>query len=85
MPRKKLPVILEPEKAQNLLRQPNKRYPTGLRNKAMMSLMLHCGLRVSEVVNLKPGNINLTKGKCFLHNFLIISAVVLSACPLNAI
>jgi len=25
--------------------------------------MLNCGLRVSEVVNLKPGNINLTKGK----------------------
>jgi integrase/recombinase XerD len=59
----KLPVILEPEEAQNLLRQPNKRYPTGLRNKAMMSLMLNCGLRVSEVINLRPGNINLTKGK----------------------
>ena len=63
MPRKKLPVILEPEEVQNLLKQPNKRYSTGLRNKAIMSLMLHCGLRVSEVVNLRPGNINLTKGK----------------------
>jgi integrase/recombinase XerD len=59
----KLPTILEPEEAQNLLKQPNKRYPTGLRNKAMMALMLHCGLRISEVINLKPGNINLTKGK----------------------
>jgi site-specific recombinase XerD len=63
MPRNKLPVILEPEEAQNLLKQPNKRYPSGLRNKAMLTLMLHCGLRVSEVVNLRPGNINLTKGK----------------------
>jgi site-specific recombinase XerD len=63
MTRKKLPAILEPEEAQNLLKQPNKRYPTGLRNKAMMVLMLHCGLRISEVVNLRPGNINLTKGK----------------------
>jgi len=63
MTRKKLPLVLEPEEAQNLLRQPNKRYPTGLRNKAMMSLMLHCGLRLSEVTNLRPGNINLTKGK----------------------
>ena len=60
MPRKKLPVILELEEAQNLLKQPNKRDPTGLRNKAMLSLMLHCGLRVFEVINLKPGNINLT-------------------------
>jgi site-specific recombinase XerD len=63
MTRKKLPAILEPEEAQNLLKQPNKRYPTGLRNKAMMALMLHCGLRISEVINLRPGNINLTKGK----------------------
>lgn len=29
----------------------------------MMALMLHCGLRISEIVNLSPGNINLTKGK----------------------
>ncbi len=40
--KKKLPTILEPEEAQKLLKQPNKRYPTGLRNKAIMSLMLHC-------------------------------------------
>src|SRR5674536_325360 len=68
MTRKKLPVILEPEEAQNLLKQPNKRYPTGLRNKAMLSLMLHCGLRVSEVVNLRLGSINLTKGKLRVEN-----------------
>jgi len=59
----KLSIILELEEAQNLLRQPNKRYPTGLRNKAIMFLMLHCGLRISEVVKLKPSNINLTKDK----------------------
>jgi len=63
MRKNKLPVILEPEEVQNLLKQPNKRYPTGLRNKAIMSLMLYCGLRLSEIVNLKPGNLNLTKGK----------------------
>ena len=60
---KRLPTILEPEEAQKLLKQPNKRYPTGLRNKAIMSLMLHCGLRLSEVINLRPGSISLTKGK----------------------
>ena len=63
MRKNKLPVILELEEVQNLLKQPSKRYPTGLRNKTIMSLMLHCGLRLSEVVNLKPGNLNLTKGK----------------------
>jgi len=36
MRKNKLPVILEPEEVQNLLKQPNKRYPTGLRNKVMM-------------------------------------------------
>ena len=68
MRKNKLPVILELEEVQNLLKQPNKRYPTGLRNKTIMSLMLHYGLRLSEVVNLKPGNINLTKGKLKLES-----------------
>ena len=63
MRKNKLPVILEPDEVQNLLKQPSKRYPTGLRNKTIMSLMLHCGLRLSEITNLKPGHINLTKGK----------------------
>ena len=63
MTRKNLPTILEPEEAQKLLKQPNRRYPTGLRNKAIMSLMLHCGLRLAEVTYLRPGSINLTKGK----------------------
>ncbi len=30
MKKNKLPVTLEPEEAQNLLKQPSKRYPTGL-------------------------------------------------------
>jgi len=68
MAKKKLPTILEPEEAQKLLKQPNKRYPTGLRNKAIMSLMLHCGLRLAEVTNLRPGSINLTKGKLRVVN-----------------
>lgn len=59
----KLPIVLEPEEAQKLLRQPNKRYPTGIRNKTIISLMLHCGLRLSEITDLRPGNINLIKGK----------------------
>ena len=60
---KKLPVILEHEEAEALLRIPNKKYLPGLRNRAIIALMLNMGLRVSEVVNLKPGNDNLTKSK----------------------
>ncbi len=66
--RKKLPVVLEPEEAQSLLSIPNKRYITGIRNKAILALMLNLGLRVSEVVNLKPGDLNLTKRKLRVVN-----------------
>ena len=66
--RKKLPIVLEPEEAQGLLSIPNKRYITGIRNKAILALMLNLGLRVSEVVNLKPGDLNLTKRKLRIVN-----------------
>lgn len=61
--RKKLPVILEREEAKRLISMPKKRYPTGLRNKAMLTLMINLGLRVSEMVNLKANDINLLKSK----------------------
>ncbi len=61
--RKKLPVILEPEEAESLMRIPNKRYLSGKRNLAVLSLMLNLGLRVSEVSNLRSGNVNLTENK----------------------
>lgn len=61
--RKKLPVILEPEEVESLMRIPNKIYFSGKRNLAVLSLMLNMGLRVSEISNLKPQDINLTKNK----------------------
>ena len=57
------PTILEPEEVTKLLKQPNIRYPTSLRNKTIMAIMLHAGLRVSEVVNLRHGDINIGRGK----------------------
>lgn len=61
--RKKLPVVLEHEELEKLLSIPNKRYITGIRNKAILALMANLGLRVSEVVNLKPRDINLGERK----------------------
>jgi len=58
--RKKLPVVLEPEEAQRLIKQPNRRYRTGKRNIAIMKIMLNMGFRVSEITELRPGSINLT-------------------------
>jgi len=60
--RKKLPVILEPEEAERLLRVPNKRYLSGVRNRAILEVMLNMGLRVSEVSNLRPGDIKIIYG-----------------------
>ena len=66
--RKKLPEILNNFEASKLLSIPNSRYPTGLRNLAMMTVMLNIGLRVSEVTNLRPGHINLTENKLRVVN-----------------
>ena len=66
--RKKLPVVLEPEEAQKLIKIPNKRYITGIRNKAIVLVMLNMGLRVSEITDLKPGSINLTSRKLRIVN-----------------
>jgi integrase/recombinase XerD len=57
--RKKLPDILTDQEARRLIDIPNKRYYTGLRNKAMITLMINTGLRVSEAVNLKTNQIDL--------------------------
>lgn len=61
--RKKLPIVLDHEEATKLLSIPDTRYITGIRGKAILALILNCGLRVSEVVKLKPGDLNLAKGK----------------------
>ena len=66
--RNKLPVVLEVEEAKDLLDAPNRRYPTGVRNKAMLSVMLNMGLRVSEVSNLKYGDISICKRKLRVVN-----------------
>ena len=66
--RKKLPVVLEPGEAQKLIKQPNRRYITGIRNKAIILVMLNTGLRVSEITDLKPGSINLSSRKLRIVN-----------------
>jgi len=59
--RKTLPDILTDEEAKRIIEIPNKRYYTGLRNKAIITLMLNTGLRVSEVTDLKTNSIDLNK------------------------
>ena len=66
--RNKLPVVLELEEAKKILDVPNKRYPTEVRNKTMISVMLNMGLRVSEVTNLKVSDVSIGKKKLRVVN-----------------
>jgi integrase/recombinase XerD len=54
---KKLPRVLTEEQLTELLKQANRRSPTGARNLAVMLLMGRCGLRVSEVTALKSSHV----------------------------
>ena len=56
---KKIPDILSIEEVDNLLRQPSKKTPKELRDKAMLELMYATGLRVSELIGLKMENLDL--------------------------
>ncbi len=59
----KLPEVLTGEERLLLLRQPNRRAPTGLRNRCLMQVMLDAGLRASEVLKLKVKDLDWMTGK----------------------
>ena len=54
---RKLPVALDKEEVRALLGAPNIKAPTGLRNRVILEVLYHAGLRVSEVVKLRPSDI----------------------------
>ena len=57
-----LPDILSFEEIENVLSQIDLSKPEGGRNKAIVETMYSCGLRVSEIVNLKISNLHLEVG-----------------------
>jgi len=63
---KKLPQILTGKEVELLLSQPACVDPKGLRDKAMLEVMYATGIRVSELIDLDIGNVNLELGviKC---------------------
>jgi len=64
---RKLPEVLTSEEQVALLKQPNPRYPTGERNRLMLSLMLNTGLRLSEATGLQWRDLDLNSGKVFIR------------------
>jgi integrase/recombinase XerD len=59
---RKLPVVLNEEETVRLLNSPDISIPLGIRNRAIMELMYATGLRVSEVISLRMGDVNLELG-----------------------
>jgi integrase/recombinase XerD len=59
---RKLPVFLSLDEVDRLLATPNRSTPRGLRDAAMLETLYATGLRVSELVNLRLGDINLEAG-----------------------
>ena len=57
-----LPDVLTFEEIENVISQIDLSKPEGGRNKAIIEAMYSCGLRVSEVVNLKISNLHLEVG-----------------------
>ena len=57
---KKLPVVLSVEEVMKLLDSLNSDTPINSRNQVMVELIYACGLRVSELVDLKLGDLRMT-------------------------
>jgi integrase/recombinase XerD len=57
-----LPKFLDLEEVDRLLAQPDVATPRGQRDKALIEVLYATGMRVSELVSLKPGDLNLDGG-----------------------
>lgn len=68
MTRKRLPVVLSEEEQEALLGAINTNTTSGLRTRAMVAAMMGAGLRVSEVVNLMPLDIDYKRGMVRVNN-----------------
>ncbi len=60
--RKTLPGFLRLEEVDRLLEQPNLGTPLGVRDKALLELLYSTGLRVSELVGLRVGDLEMRAG-----------------------
>lgn len=58
---KKLPEFLTDNEVQELLCAPDVNTDVGIRDKAMLSVLYYCGIRISELVNLKMSDLKFSE------------------------
>ncbi len=59
---RRLPAVLEVEEIEQILKQPNLEDNLGIRDRAALELLYACGLRISELLDLKVENIDFNEG-----------------------
>lgn len=64
---KRLPKVLDPAVLDALLAAPDAATPAGLRDRAMLELLYGGGLRISELVSLDAGQVDLGEGSAIIH------------------
>lgn len=64
---KRLPKVLDPAVLDALLAAPDATTPQGLRDRAMLEMLYAAGLRISELVSLDIGQMDLADGSAIVH------------------
>lgn len=59
----RVPDILSRDEQRAMLAVPNRKKPTGQRNHALLSIFLNTGLRLSEALDLKAGDLEMESGR----------------------
>jgi integrase/recombinase XerC len=63
----KIPQFLYIEEAMRLMEAPDVSTPAGLRDRAILELLYGTGIRVSECVGIRMGDVNLERGTLLIH------------------
>ncbi len=64
---RRLPKVLDPGSLARMIEAPDPATPAGLRDRALMELLYGGGLRISELVALDLGQVNLAEGLAVVH------------------
>lgn len=66
--KRKLPKVLSEPEINLMFSVPNIKTKSGIKNRAMLETMYRAGLRVSEVCNLTPSDVNLAQGDIYVQD-----------------